>query len=194
MFSSHAREDTQRLMNSIVRDVFFRSYTIHLTDNFDLDVSQDGLDVGASSSESAWVTFAFVGALAHLIDQYGEFQNMAEAGESDIKAGYGYPLVLDAPFSPFGEDYASQFAERLPRLVPQSVLIIREDQIRHLDPIMTGEASVAAYLLCLHGPRKDVKQTITWGNDSWGDRSIRPYVQPAEDPSKVRTEILTLPI
>lgn len=193
LFSSRAREDTQRLMNSIARDVFFRNYTIQLTDGFDLHVQQDGLDVGASSGESAWVTFAFVGALANLIDQYGDLKNMAEAGASELKPGSGYPLVLDAPFSPFGEELATQFAERLATLVPQSVVIIREDQIRHLNPIMTGEASVAAYLLCLYGPRDDVKQTITWGNDRWGDKSVRPYVQPAGDPSKVRTEILALP-
>ncbi len=193
LFSSRAREDTQRLMNSIARDVFFRNYTIRLTEGFDLDVRQDGVDVGASSGESAWVTFAFVGALANLIDQYGDLKNMDEAGESELKHGVGYPLVLDAPFSPFGEEFATQFAERLPTLVPQSVVIIREDQIRHLDPIMTGEASVAAYLLCFHGPRDDVEQKITWGNESWGDRSVRPYVQPAGDPSNVRTEILTLP-
>ncbi len=193
LFSSSARGDTQRIMNSIARDVFLRDYTIQLTDRFELKVRQDGLDVGASSGESAWVTFAFVGALARLIPQYGDIEDMDEAGDAELDPAQGYPLVLDAPFSPFGAEYATQFAARLPGLAKQSVVIIREDQIDHLGPIMASDASVAAYLLCLHGPRDDIEQTITWGNENWGDRSVRPYVQPAGDPSKVRTEILALP-
>lgn len=193
LFSSSARGDTQRIMNSIARSVFLRDYTIRLTDRFELKVLQDGLDVGASSGENAWVTFAFVGALARLIPQYGKIEDMDEAGDAELDPALGYPLVLDAPFSPFGAEYATQFAARLPDLAKQSVVIIREDQIDHLDPIMTSDASVAAYLLCLHGPRDDVRQTITWGNENWGDRTVRPYVQPASDPSRVRTEILTLP-
>ena len=194
LFSGRVRGDMQRLMNTIARDIFFRDYTIHLTDGFEVSVLQDGFDVGASSGERAWVTFAFVGAIAHLIDQYGrDLTDMDEAGNAELKPGYGYPLVLDAPFSPFGEEYAGQFAARLPDLVPQSVVIIREDQIRHLGPIMTSDASVAAYLMCLYGPHAHIKQTITWGNDSWGDRSVRPYVQPAANPSQVRTEIGELP-
>ena len=193
LFTRSARGDTQRIMNSIARDVFLRDYTIELTDRFELTVRQSGLDVGASSGESAWVTFAFVGALARLIAQYGDIEDMDEAGTAELDPAHGYPLVLDAPFSPFGAEYATQFAARLPDLAKQSVVIIREDQIEHLGPVMTGDASVAAYLLCLHGPRDDVEQTIKWGNESWGDGSVRPYVQPAGDPSKVRTEILTLP-
>ena len=194
LFNSRAREDAQRLMNTIARDIFFRDYTIRLTDGFELEVRQDGLDIGASSGERAWVTLAFVGAMAHLIDQYGrDLTDMDEAGNAELKPGYGYPLVLDAPFSPFGEKYAGQFAARLPDLVPQSVVIIREDQIRHLGPIMTSEASVAAYLMCLYVPHTHNEQTITWGNDGWGDMSVRPYVQPAANPSQVRTEIVELP-
>ena len=193
LFSGSARGDIQRIMNYIARDIFFRDYMIELTDRFELNVRQSGLDVGASSSESAWVTFAFVGALARLIAQYGDIEDMDEAGDTELDPAHGYPLVLDAPFSPCGADYATEFAARLPKLAKQSVVIIREDQIEHLDPIMTSKNSVAAYLLCLYGPRDDVQQTIIWGNENWGDRSVRPYVQPAGDPSKVRTEILVLP-
>ena len=136
-----------------------------------------------------------MGALAGLIDVYNrDLERMDEAGNIELQVGTGYPLVLDAPFSPFGEEYATQFADRLPSLVPQSVIIIREDQVHHLAPIMTGGAEVRAYLMCFHGPRADIHQTIKWGDgDSWGDGCERAYVRPAEHPARVRTELVELP-
>ncbi len=195
LLRGRSRRDIERAINTIVSKVFFRNYTVHLNDAFELEVRQDDLHVGASSSERAWVTFAFVGAIARLIDEYDKhLDRMDKAGEIEIESDSGYPLVLDAPFSPFGEEYAEQFAAQLPKLVPQSVVIIREDQLAYLDPIMLGESKVRAYLMCFHGPRDDVHQSITWGDGTrWGDGSERPYVKPAGAPSLVRTEIMELP-
>lgn len=195
LLRGRSRRDIERAINTIVNQIFYRNYTIHLNEEFELEVRQDDLHVGASSSERAWVTFAFVGAIARLIDEYDKhLDSMDEAGDIEIESGSGYPLVLDAPFSPFGDEYAEQFAAQLPHLVPQSVVIVREDQLGYLDPIMVGDSKVRAYLMCFHGPRDDVHQAITWGDGTtWGDGSERPYVKPAGAPSLVRTEIMELP-
>lgn len=188
-----SRRDVERAINKIVQEVFLRDYTISLTSDFDIEVRQDGISVGASSSERAWVTFAFVAALAGLIEKYDKLTRMDEAGEVELELGSSYPLVLDAPFSPFGDDYATQFAERLPSLGNQAVLIIRDDHLDHLAPIMSHQLDARAYLMRFHGPR-DIEQTIVWGDGhNWGDGSERIYVTPARDASQVRTELVELP-
>lgn len=188
-----SRRDVERAINKIAQEVFLRDYTISLTPDFDIEVHQDGISVGASSSERAWVTFAFVAALAGLIEKYDKLTRMDEAGEIELELGSGYPLVLDAPFSPFGDDYASQFAERLPSLGNQAVLIIRDDHLDHLAPIMDRHLDTRAYLMRFHGPR-DIEQTITWGDgETWGDGSERIYVKPAGDGALIRTELVELP-
>jgi DNA sulfur modification protein DndD len=193
LLRNSSRRDVERAINKIVREIFLRDYTISVTSDFDIEVRQDGLNVGASSSERAWVTFAFVAAIAGLVEKYDKLVRMDEAGEIELDLGSGYPLVLDAPFSPFGDAYATQFAEKLPNLGNQSVLIIRDDHLDHLGPIMTGSVDVRAYLMQFYSPR-EVEQTITWGDGSlWGDGSKRTYVKPADDSSQVRTELVELP-
>lgn len=196
LLRGRSRLDIERAMNKTAREVLLRDYTISLTTEFDLDVRQDGLSIGESSAERAWVTFAFVGAIARLIDVYDKhLAHMDEAGDIDLEPGSGYPLVLDAPFSPFDKKYAANFGERLPDLAAQSVLIIREDHLDHLTSVMDPSASVRAYLMCFHGPTHVTEHAITWGDGTrWGDASERVYIKPASGPSRIRTELLDLPI
>ena len=186
-----SRGDLERAINTIASQVLLRDYTIHLTPNFDIQARQNGIDVGASSSEHAWVTFAFVGAITGLIDAYDRrLESMGDAGKVSLQPGDGYPLVLDAPFSPFGEEYATEFAKRLPGLAPQSVLIVREDQLHYLDPILdAGSDKVRAYLMCLYGRPTADRQEI-----QWRDGSNRAYVKPSGDPDNVRTTLEELPL
>ena len=186
-----SRNDLERAINTIASQVLLRDYTIHLTPNFDIEARQNGIDIGGSSSDHAWVTFAFVGAISGLIDTYDrKLDNMDEAGNIELEPGTGYPLVLDAPFSPFGKKYAAEFAERLPDLAPQSVLIVREDQNAYLEPILgAGPDEARAYLMCLHGPPTADKQEIPWR-----DGSKRVYVKPSDDPNNVRTTLEELPL
>lgn len=186
-----SRGDLERAINTIASQVLLRDYTIHLTPNFDIEARQNGIDVGASSSEHAWVTFAFVGAITGLIDAYDRrLESMGDAGKVSLEPGDGYPLVLDAPFSPFGEEYATEFAKRLPGLAPQSVLIVREDQLHYLNPILdAGPDKVRAYLMCLYGRPTADRQEI-----QWRDGSNRAYVKPSGDPDNVRTTLEELPV
>ena len=189
--SDGSRRDLQRAINKIASEVLLRDYTIHLTENFDIEARQNGINIGGSSSDHSWVTFAFVGAISGLIDMYDrELDNMDEAGNIELKPGAGNPLVLDAPFSPFGERYAAEFADRLPDLAPQSVLIVREDQLAHLEPILNaGPDKTRVYLMCLHGPPTAEKQEIPWR-----DNSRRAYVIPSDDPNNIRTVLEELPL
>ena len=189
--SDGSRGDLERAINTIASEVLLRDYTIHLTPNFDIEARQNGIDIGGSSSDHSWVTFAFVGAISGLIDAYDrKLDRMDEAGNIELEPGTGYPLVLDAPFSPFGEKYAAEFAERLPGLSPQSVLIVREDQVVHLEPILgAGPDKARAYLMCLHGPPTVDKQEIPWR-----DGSRRAYVKPSDNPNNIRTVLEELPL
>ena len=189
--SDGARRDLERAINTIASEVLLRDYTIHLTENFEIETRQNGVEVGGSSSDQSWVTFAFVGAISGLSAAYDKIiDNMDEAGNIKLELGTGYPLVLDAPFSPFGKEYAAEFAERLPGLAPQSVLIVREDQLVHLEPILdAGADKTRAYLMCLHGPPTVDKQEITWRNGF-----KHAYVKPSDDPNNIRTELEELPL
>ena len=191
VLSDGSRNDLERAINKIASQVLLRDYTIHLTENFDIEARQNGIEVGGSSSDHSWVTFAFVGAVSGLIGTYDrKLASMDEAGSVELEPGAGYPLVLDAPFSPFGETYATEFAERLPDLAPQSVLIVREDQLVHLEPILgAGPDKTRAYLMCLHGPPSADKLEI-----QWRDGSNRVYVRPSDSWDNVRTTLEELPL
>lgn len=191
VLSDGSRSDLERAINKIASQVLLRDYTIHLTPDFDIEARQNGIEIGGSSSDHSWVTFAFVGAISGLIGTYDrKLGSMDEAGSVELEPGAGYPLVLDAPFSPFGETYATEFAERLPDLAPQSVLIVREDQLAHLEPILNaGPDKTRAYLMCLHGPPSADKQEI-----AWRDGSKRAYVRPSDSWDNVRTTLEELPL
>jgi len=191
VLSDGSRSDLERAINKIASQVLLRNYTIHLTPNFDIEARQNGIEIGGSSSDHSWVTFAFVGAISGLIGTYDKkLDNMDEAGSVELEPGAGYPLVLDAPFSPFGETYSTEFAERLPDLAPQSVLIVRADQLAHLEPILgAGPGKTRAYLMCLHGPPTADKQEIPWR-----DGSKRTYVKPSDHLDNVRTTLEELPL
>ena len=186
-----SRNDLERAINKIASQVLLRDYTIHLTPNFEIEARQNDIEIGGSSSDNSWVTFAFVGAISGLIDTYDrKIDSMDKAGSIELEPSAGYPLVLDAPFSPFGETYATEFAERLPDLAPQSVLIVREDQLAHLEPILSaGPTKTRAYLMCLHGSPTAEKQEITWR-----DGSTRTYVKPSDSWDNVRTTLEELPL
>ncbi len=191
VLSDGSRNDLERAINKIASQVLLRDYTIHLTENFDIEARQNGIEIGGSSSDHSWVTFAFVGAISGLIGTYDrKLDSMDDAGSIELEPGAGYPLVLDAPFSPFGETYATEFAERLPDLAPQSVLIVREDQLAHLETILgAGPDKTRAYLMCLHGPPTADKQEI-----QWRDGSNRAYVRPSDSWDDVRTTLEELPL
>jgi DNA sulfur modification protein DndD len=164
-----ARQDVERAMNLFFQPLLLKQYRIELTEQFKYQVvdESNGREVGASSSEVALATFAFVGGLASLMPAYANIESLIPRGDGKSPGGLtpdlsrAYPVVLDAPYSPFGQEYSERFSEKLPDLLPQSVIIVREDQVRFLEPMLRGRRVGKAYLLRMHSGKEDAK-TIQW--------------------------------
>ena len=164
-----ARQDVERAMNLFFRPLLLKEYRIELTEQFKYQVMDESNDreVGASSSEVALATFAFVGALASLMPAYANIESLIPRGDGKSPGGLtpdlsrAYPVVLDAPYSPFGQEYSERFSERLPDLLPQSIIIVREDQVKFLEPMLRARRVGRAYLLRMHSGKEDAK-TIQW--------------------------------
>lgn len=191
-----AREDVQRAMNEFYGRLLLKNYRINLADDFRYEIRDPSLDrvVGASSSEVALATFAFVGALAGLMPVYADLENLIPRGDGASPGGLAadaaraYPVVLDAPYSPFGEDYSERFSERLPDLLPQSVLIIRADQVPYLKPMLDERRIGAAYALRLHSAKDESERTLKWGGDDF------EYVVGVSEGEVPHTSIANLPV
>jgi len=190
-----ARRDIERAMNAFYAPLLLKDYRICLTEEFRYAISDQGTgrDVGASSSEVALATFAFVGALASLMPQYANLDQLLPRGDDKSVGGIkadlsrAYPVVLDAPYSPFGSDYSSRFSEKLPSLLPQSVVIVREDQLQYVEP-MLGTARVgAAYVLRLHSGKEDARRIQWLGHEV-------DYVVNTDDEEAAHSQLASLPL
>jgi DNA sulfur modification protein DndD len=190
-----ARQDVQRAMNLFFQPLLLKDYEIGLTEEFKYQVidSSTGKSVGASSSEIALATFAFVGAVASLMPAYANIESLIPRGDRNSPGGItpnlqeAYPVVLDAPYSPFGEEYSERFSHKLPDLLPQSVIIIREDQIKYLKPMLSACRIGRAYVLQMHSGKEAGKRI------SWQGREV-DYVINTGDEESPRTEIVSLSV
>lgn len=164
-----SRQDVERAMNQFYSKLLLKNYRIKLNDDFTYEVEDINTNriVGASSSEIALATFAFVGALAGLMPTYANLDRLlpkeGEPSPGSLSADKtrAYPVVLDAPYSPFGEDYSSRFSEQLPDLLPQSVIIIRADQIQYIESMIKAKRVGNAYVLRLHS-NKEKGSSVQW--------------------------------
>lgn len=190
-----ARKDVERAMNEFYAPLLFKNYSIRLTDDFHHKIVEEstGRAIGVSSSEIALATFAFVGALAALMPVYSRLERLlpADDGQSvgSIKADKenAYPVVLDAPYSPFGKTYAEKFSQAIPDLLPQCVIIVREDQLEYVAPLVKDKRIGSAYVLQLHSSQADTKK-LMWNNNEFG------YVLNVEGSEVSHTKILGLPV
>jgi DNA sulfur modification protein DndD len=190
-----ARRDVERAMNDFYTPFLFKNYRVSLTEDFHHEIIDEstGRTVGASSSEVALATFAFVGSLAALMPVYARLERLLPAGDGEsvgsIRADVAnaYPVVLDSPYSPFGKEYAGQFSKALPDLLPQSVIIVREDHLKYVDSLLNDKRVGAAYVLQLHSGHANNK-TLTWQNDEFG------YVLNISGDEASYTKILSLPV
>ena len=192
---SCARKDVERAMNDFYAPLLLKNYRIRLTEDFHHRIIDEssGRTIGVSSSEIALATFAFVGALAALMPVYSRLERLlpADDGKSvgSIRADKesAYPVVLDAPYSPFGKDYAKEFSQAIPDLLPQSVIIVREDQLEYVDPLLKNKRIGSAYVLQLHSSHAETKK-LKWNNNEFG------YVLKVDDSEPSHTKILGLPV
>jgi DNA sulfur modification protein DndD len=190
-----ARKDVERAMNEFYTPLLLKNYRVSLSDDFHHTIMDEstGRIVGASSSEVALATFAFVGALAALMPVYARLERLLPAGDGksvgsiQADAANAYPVVLDAPYSPFGEVYADQFSQALPDLLPQSVIVVREDQLEYVNSLVESKRVGTAYILQLHSGHAENK-TLTWQNDTFG------YVINVDVDDASHTKIFPLPV
>ena len=190
-----ARKDVERAMNDFYTPLLLKNYRVKLTEDFHYKIIDEctGRAVGASSSEVALATFSFVGALAALMPDYARLENLLPAGDGKSVGSIhadntnAYPVVLDAPYSPFGKEYADQFSQALPELLPQSIIIVREDQLKYLDSLLNDKRVGTAYILQMHSGHADNK-TLTWQNNEFG------YVLNIDGVETSHTKIIPLPV
>jgi len=190
-----ARKDVERAMNDFYVPLLLKNYRIHLTEDFHHKIIDQSTKrtIGVSSSEVALATFAFVGAIAALIPVYSRLEQLLPAGDGKsvgsicAEAENAYPVVLDAPYSPFGKDYAQQFSQAIPDLLPQSIIIVREDQLNYIDQLEKDSKVSAAYVLQLNLSHANTK-TLEWNNNEF------VYVQKVDNEETSHTKICRLPV
>ena len=190
-----ARQDIERAMNGFYSPLLLKDYRISLTEEFRYAITDQGTgrDVGASSSEVALATFAFVGALASLMPEYANLDQLLPRGDDKSVGGIkadpsrAYPVVLDAPYSPFGSDYSARFSEKLPSLLPQSVVIVREDQLQYVEPMLGTGRVGSAYVLRLHSGKEDARRI------KWLDHEV-DYVVNTDDEEAAHSQLASLPL
>lgn len=190
-----ARKDVERAMNNFYTPLLLKNYRVSLTDDFHYKIVDDSTSrtVGASSSEVALATFAFVGAIAALMPSYARLELLLPKGDGKsvgsihADGANAYPVVLDAPYSPFGKEYSDQFSQALPDLLPQSVIIIREDQLQYVNAMLDAKRIGAAYVLQLYTGGADDKELV-WKNNKYG------YVLNIESEKASHTKITPLPV
>jgi DNA sulfur modification protein DndD len=190
-----ARKDVERAMNDFYTPLLLKNYRVSLTDDFRYEIvdATNSKTIGASSSEVALATFAFVGAIAALMPSYARLERLLPAGDGKSVGSMradktnAYPVVLDAPYSPFGKEYSDQFSLALPDLLPQSVIIVREDQLEYVNAMLDSKRVGSAYVLQLHSGGVENKELV-WQNNKYG------YVLNIEGEEASHTKISTLPV
>lgn len=192
-----ARADVEREVNRIYSRLLEKPYRVEIDEDFKYLIADEttGRPIGVSSSEIALATFAFVGALARLMPVYSDLESLLPVsqgggvGSLDGDVERAYPIVLDAPYSPFGEEYSRRFSEVLPQLLPQSVLIVRPDQVQFLGSLVAGDAAPVgrAYLLQLHSSKADSAGVLPWKGEGYD------FVVRSEADASPRTQVLPLP-
>ncbi|MEK9505544.1 AAA family ATPase [Gaopeijia maritima] len=194
----NARADVEREVNRLYRQLVEKPYVVRLDEDFKYQIVDETTNrpVGVSSSEIALATFAFVGALARLMPVYSDLESFLPVGDGD---GVGnldgdpdraYPIVLDAPYSPFGQVYSERFSGLLPMLLPQSVLIVRPDQVQFLGSLLDGDAPPVgrAYLLQLYSSKAESAGLLDWRGSEYA------FVVRSDTAAPPKTQIISLSV
>lgn len=190
-----ARQDVERAMNRHYSAALLKNYSISLLQDFRFEIRDQGTGhpVGASSSETALATFAFVGAIAGLMPVYANLDQLLPKGDGKSVGGVeadlsrAYPVVLDSPYSPFGADYSARFSNKLPDLLPQSIIIVREDHLRYVEPMLKAGRVGAAYILRLHTGKEKTRRIKWLGHEV-------DYIVNTRDEEPPHSKIAALPL
>ena len=122
-----------------------------------------------SQSEKTALTLAFLGAVAGLAPQYRSLltrPTMADMGNIRLVPGVAYPVVLDAPYSPFDDTYAATVTQAITDLATQVVVTSSKNKVRHLEAIEGKVGKSYVFHMTTSSNRAPGKvfsdETVTW--------------------------------
>ena len=131
----YGRTDFQRALNASYARMINKSYQLEVADNFTVRATVQGRTRALSQSEKTALTLAFLSAVAGLAPQYRDIMRRAQLtdmGNIRVGGGESYPVVLDAPYSPFDRTYAGTITTAIGDLATQVVLTTSASPVEHL--------------------------------------------------------------
>jgi DNA sulfur modification protein DndD len=189
----YGQQDFQRALNQLYRQMINKPYKLEVAENFMVRVLVNDKDRAPSQSEKTALTIAFLGAVAGLAPQYRSILSREGLGDmGKVRLGKdAFPVVLDAPYSPFDETYAGTITNAIGDLATQLVLTTSKDSLRHISKI--GDRVGRAYVLHVRTnsknlARDDVQSKFENEVVEWRGKS-RPYVTIDESVGDVTTSI-----
>lgn len=175
------RADFQNAINLTYADLIAKPLEIRVGDDFSIRVFQTDSDVEMplSQSESVLLLISFLGAIARLAPHYEQIalqsQQFRLTGGVSTSQKSGFPVVLDAPTSPFDGEYEEDVVAALPNLLPQVIVPVSAKSVEVWERI---ESSIGrAYVMELTST-KTTNRTVRWkGKDhtySVEDEAVDP--------------------
>ncbi|MBB3084692.1 AAA family ATPase [Geodermatophilus sabuli] len=133
----YGRTDFQRALNATYSRMINKPYVLEVADNFTVRATVNGRTRALSQSEKTALTLAFLGAVAGLAPQYRNLARKAELADmGNVRIGAdAYPVVLDAPYSPFDETYAGTITTAIGDLGTQVVMTVSKAALKDLERI-----------------------------------------------------------
>lgn len=134
----YGRTDFQRALNATYARMINKPYVLEVADNFTVRATVNGRVRALSQSEKTALTLAFLGAVAGLAPQYRMLVRKAELADmGNVRMGAdAYPVVLDAPYSPFDQTYAGTITTAIGDLATQVIMTVSKsalDDIRRIE-------------------------------------------------------------
>ena len=122
------RADFEKAINATYSDLIAKPLEIRVGKDFSIKVHQKGssVEMPLSQSESVLLLISFLGAIARLAPHYEEIatqgKQFVRIGDVSTSQKSGFPVVLDAPTSPFDGEYEADVVKALPNLLPQVIV------------------------------------------------------------------------
>lgn len=127
------RQELDARIKQTFSTISFKERIPELNENFELrlwDPDHDGQRVPAAKStgENMILSLSFVGGLASLARDQEEQTSSGSLEALLSGVGGTYPIVMDAAFGNLDEDYREHVARALPKLAPQTVILVSKAQ------------------------------------------------------------------
>lgn len=122
-YSSKLQEEIQYLIEQMLTS----KRTVHLTEEFQLQVVDSYSDESKSEGQFAVVSFAYIGGILKVLKSHDKLKNKE------------YPLVLDGPFSKLGEDHKENVINVIPEYAPQIIIFSKDPLGDYFDEEKIGK-------------------------------------------------------